>query len=358
MNETNHMKESVTTTCLVLALAAARHAAGHGTPIQVQATTALSASGGTPDTAGFAPMLFFESTEEGDPFATLTLPNVGPVVIWQTPGFHITGLNTTSSLSIEVLSRPANDALPIQYRSLWYWNPTSSDVEATTAPLYLLGTAQRFTTLDPATPTPPPPFLLVNPVGGTQAEGGQQGFHNHSLLSYALDNDHVPPAATGAYGFFARLVSNQYTASNWFLVVLNLGVDYERMSEAALAINAAAFLPGDFNHDDRVDAADYVVWRESIGAAPEYALWRGNFGAVVAGSASASSLTNLASDAAAIVPEPATLLLTMTAWLISLRRLTRSQRRRPAAARFAVGSRLKERHHRGRHRPAKPTFCR
>jgi hypothetical protein len=306
-----HMKNLVTTIGLMLALAAAQRADGHGTPIQVQATTALSASGGMADSAGFAPMLFFESTEEGDPFATLTLPNVGPVVIWQTPGFDINGLNTTSSLSIEVLSRPAKDALPIQYRSLWYWNPTSSDVETTTAPLYLLGTGQRFTTLNPATPTPPPPFLLVNPVGGTQAEGGQQGFHNHSLLSYALDNDHVPPAATGAYGFFARLVSNQYIASNWFLVVLNRGVDYERMAEAALAINAAAFLPGDFNHDDRVDAADYVVWRKSIGTAPEYALWRGGFGAAVAGSA--SGLAGASSGAVSRVPEPAAVLLAVAA---------------------------------------------
>jgi hypothetical protein len=290
---------------VVLALiGAVRNANGHGTPIQVQSGTALTALGGTADSAGFAPMLFFESGDSGDPFATLTLPVVGPVVVWQIPGFEINGLNTDSSLSIEILSRPVSNVLPVQYRSLWYWNPETSVVTPTTAPLYLLGSGQRSTTIDPASP-PPATFLMVNQVGGTQAQGGQQGFHNHGLLSYALDNDHTPPAEAGAYGFFARLTSNNYSTSNPFLVVLNNGVDYDQMAEAALAINAAAFLPGDFNHDDRVDAADYVIWRNNAGTAQDYQLWRGGFGATISGSASAVG--------AATAPEPGALLLTSAA---------------------------------------------
>ena len=264
---------------------------GHGTPILVNADTSLIASGGVSDSAGFAPMLFFESSEVGDPFGTLTLPSVGPVVIWQLPGLQITGLSETSSLSIEVVSRPVNNVLPVQQRSLWYWNPTTSLVSATTSPLYLLGTGQRFSTIDPAIAVPPPPFLLADPIGGTQAQGGQQGFHNHGLVSYALDNS--PVAAAGAYGFFARLTSDEYGASEPFLVVFNRGVDYERMAEAAAAINAAAFLPGDYNHDDRVDAADYIVWRNALNSTTQlaadgsgngivdtddYGVWRGNFG--------------------------------------------------------------------------------
>ena len=38
-------------------------------------------------------------------------------------------------------------------------------------------------------------------------------------------------------------------------------------------------LPGDFNGDDRVDAADYVVWRKTDGTPAKYNEWRGNFGA-------------------------------------------------------------------------------
>ena len=74
--------------------------------------------------------------------------------------------------------------------------------EPAVAPLYLLGTGQRVATIDPAESSPPSAFMLAVQVGGTQSQGGQQGFHNHGLLSYALDNDHTPPAIDGAYGFF------------------------------------------------------------------------------------------------------------------------------------------------------------
>jgi hypothetical protein len=68
-------------------------------------------------------------------------------------------------------------------------------------------------------------------------------------------------------------------------------------------------LPGDYNSDGSVDAADYVVWRKSVGAdglpnrgplirgpvgAADYDFWRQNFGAVAA-----------ASGATAAIPEPA-----------------------------------------------------
>jgi len=282
---------------MVLLLAIASRASGHGTPIQVTAGTSLNVSGGTADTLGYAPMLFFETTEAGDPFATTTLPTVGPVVIWQIPGYEINGLSETSSLSIEVIARPVNTGLPVQFQALWYWDPTSGEVAVTSSPMYLLGTGQRFVTIDPSSSTPPT-FSMANAVGGTQAQSGQQGFHNHGLLSYALDNSPVAPA--GAYGFFARLRSNQYTASQPFLIVLNRGVEYERMAEAVFEINAAAFLPGDFNHDDRVDAADYVVWRNTAGVLDDYALWKGAFGASVPPLAAAS-----ASVGASAVPEPA-----------------------------------------------------
>jgi hypothetical protein len=59
-------------------------------------------------------------------------------------------------------------------------------------------------------------------------------------------------------------------------------------------------IPGDFNHDNRVDAADYVVWRKSNGSPADYTLWRTNFGRT---SGSGSSV------AAAAVPEPASIVL-------------------------------------------------
>ena len=40
-------------------------------------------------------------------------------------------------------------------------------------------------------------------------------------------------------------------------------------------------LPGDFNQDGTVDAADFVVWRKGLGTTytqSDYAIWRANFG--------------------------------------------------------------------------------
>jgi hypothetical protein len=77
-------------------------------------------------------------------------------------------------------------------------------------------------------------------------------------------------------------------------------------------------LPGDFNRDGRVDAADYTVWRDQQGATgmepyaagdadgngivnqTDYALWRRDFGRTLA-----SPLAPVASA----VPEPTTLAL-------------------------------------------------
>jgi hypothetical protein len=90
------------------------------------------------------------------------------------------------------------------------------------------------------------------------------------------------------YGFFARLTSNQYAPSNPFLVVFNHGVEYELMVQAALTINAAADepvgLPGDFNLDGAVDAADYVMWRKPTLVDDEYETWQTNFGRSTSGS--------------------------------------------------------------------------
>lgn len=86
----------------------------------------------------------------------------------------------------------------------------------------------------------------------------------------------------------------------WDLVTLELGL---------LAQVIASGIDGDFNADNAVDAADYTVWRDNLGAAAgtlpndstgvaigaaQYELWRNNFGATAA----AASLSGAA------VPEP------------------------------------------------------
>jgi len=77
-------------------------------------------------------------------------------------------------------------------------------------------------------------------------------------------------------------------------------------------------LPGDYNHNGVVDAADYVVWRDTLGQtvttgtgadgngngvidSNDYAFWRAHFG-MTAGSGSSTATS-------AAVPEPATLVM-------------------------------------------------
>jgi Tol biopolymer transport system component len=58
--------------------------------------------------------------------------------------------------------------------------------------------------------------------------------------------------------------------------------------------------PGDFNHDGKVNAADYTVWRNGLGStytADDYGIWKSHFGA---GGSSAE-----ATPSQAAVPEPA-----------------------------------------------------
>lgn len=73
--------------------------------------------------------------------------------------------------------------------------------------------------------------------------------------------------------------------------------------------------PGDFNADGRVDAADYTVWRDGLGNAytqSDYDIWRQNYGQTSTSSQSQSS--------AASIPEPSTLILFFTAWVMTANR--------------------------------------
>jgi hypothetical protein len=82
-------------------------------------------------------------------------------------------------------------------------------------------------------------------------------------------------------------------------------------------------LPGDFNGDGSVDAADYVVWRKGVGTTysqADYGVWRSHFGQ------SAGSGAALVSDGVDLVsvPEPTSvgllLLVAATALLLTARR--------------------------------------
>jgi hypothetical protein len=69
-------------------------------------------------------------------------------------------------------------------------------------------------------------------------------------------------------------------------------------------------LPGDFNTNGTVDAADYVVWRETLRDQPNYDLWKANFGR-----------TGGIGSSQTVVPEPVTgLSCVISVVVLSLRR--------------------------------------
>ena len=71
-------------------------------------------------------------------------------------------------------------------------------------------------------------------------------------------------------------------------------------------------IPGDFNTDGAVDAADYIVWRNGLGTTytqTDYDVWRANFGQTAAG---AAAINNIAK-----IPEPASVVL-LTFCILSL----------------------------------------
>jgi hypothetical protein len=76
-----------------------------------------------------------------------------------------------------------------------------------------------------------------------------------------------------------------------------------------LAWSAVTAMPGDFNHDGTVDAADYVVWRKLDGTQTGYDLWRANFGTSRGpGSGSAAYPLGVSAEPlSASIPEPASL---------------------------------------------------
>lgn len=136
------MKRLIRLACVAIALLQAPHAAGHGTSIQIQPVApgdSLSATGEILDVHGFAPEIFVEDDEDGDPLPTPTfLQTLGAIRLWRIPGLSISGMNNSSSLSIEVMARPVKDSSPLEQRVLWYWNPTNGLVEEAATNLYLL----------------------------------------------------------------------------------------------------------------------------------------------------------------------------------------------------------------------------
>jgi len=92
---------------------------------------------------------------------------------------------------------------------------------------------------------------------------------------------------------------------------------------AVSLVPAPQALPGDYNDDGRVDAADFVDWRKTDGTAHGYATWRTNFGSTLGGNGLASHLN----DGTHVIPEPTSVFLVGLATVCIVRDVRRRTRR-------------------------------
>jgi hypothetical protein len=184
------------------------------------------------------------------------------------------------------------------------------------------------------------------PFGATAADVSPDGrfivirssvFPNGYLYERAVGQS-VADALHGTAIQFSLGPESQGEAIGWAADGQGLFTTSEFDGASSAPIHAYAFtapqpiLPGDYNGDERVDAADYTVWRDLLGTtallpnetatlgevtSEDYDVWRTHFGTSAAGAGQATA-----------VPEPAAWLLLVAASLCWARRGNRS----PAAA--------------------------
>jgi T5SS/PEP-CTERM-associated repeat protein len=134
----------------------------------------------------------------------------------------------------------------------------------------------------------------------------------NNFIPAAGDSFQILTATAGLTGTFAsEMLPDLADNLTWH-------ISYNTNS-VLIGVGLSGGLPGDYNRDGTVDAADYVVWRNNEGTtnllpndllggiidSRQYNQWRANFGATTAGAAAVASADSLS----AVVPEPACNLL-------------------------------------------------
>jgi len=125
-------------------------------------------------------------------------------------------------------------------------------------------------------------------------------------LSDTIPGDFNGDGVVGAadYAVWREGLGSQYTNADYDVWRTNFG------QRSASVANSTV---GDFNGDGKVDAGDYATWRDGLGTqynATDYSTWRTNFGATT------ESLARLATGESSGVPEPHSMALLLLAFAL------------------------------------------
>jgi hypothetical protein len=159
----------------------------------------------------------------------------------------------------------------------------------------------------------------ANPTLVTSSFNVQSGVPFEVKLRLTTDADTVISSGNGAGGSAEANADYSHTFTLALSgPVFNLPSGYTAASaEAHIANNQAvpAGVPGDYNQNGIVDAADYVAWRKGVGTTytqADYDTWRANFG-----HAAGSEASNVG-DTLTAVPEPSTAALLIVSSILCL----------------------------------------
>jgi hypothetical protein len=158
---------------------------------------------------------------------------------------------------------------------------------------------------------------------GTTASLFHDGTYSMNLtIQRSGDDLYISATLMGLNGFSQSLSATDLNATDFtfdrlgFLLGANLGADLASFSNLAISFMSDD-LPGDFNLDEIVDAADYVAWRKTDNTPIKLDEWRKSFGSI-AGEGGGD-------DWAANVPEPGSAVVAFATALSLLPYMRRQQ---------------------------------
>ena len=137
--------------------------------------------------------------------------------------------------------------------------------------------ARTFLCGDSDNPSATPPQVGTN--SGVQVDLEMTGPDTYKLTMTPLDNPGAAYTQTGTLDTPGEPID--WLEVTFFNTITAEGYETDFFIKSLEIIGPAAALPGDFNNDGKVDAADFVVWRKRLGSTDDYNVWANEFRPIV-----------------------------------------------------------------------------